>query len=193
MARIALTGGLAAGKSTVARLLAVYGWTVLDYDLLAREVVAPGTPGLGAVVACFGPGVVADDGEVDRGALARVVCSDGEARVRLEGILHPLIRALAAEREEAAVRGGAEVVVHEIPLLDRADGFDLVVTVEAPVEVRVARAVADRGMTPEEAEARIAAQPPPADREAMADLVLDGRRPPEELAAAAVAAVSTLE
>ena len=136
--RVGLTGGVASGKSTVAAILAGLGAVVVDADLLAREVVEPGTPGLAAVAEAFGPGVLADDGSLDRPALGAVVFADPDARRRLEAILHPLIRSRAAELEAAAPEG--TVVVHDIPLLaetGQADRFEAVLVVDVPVETQV--------------------------------------------------------
>ena len=131
--RVGLTGGVASGKSTVARMLSELGAVVVDADLLAREVVEPGTPGLAAVVEAFGPTVLADDGSLDRPALGSVVFADAAARKRLEGILHPLIRARAAAIEAGA--GPGALVVHDIPLLvetGQAGSFDAVLVVDVP-------------------------------------------------------------
>jgi dephospho-CoA kinase len=178
MLRIGLTGGIAAGKSVVARHLGELGAIVIDHDALAREVVAPGTVGLEEVVAAFGDGVLAPDGSLDRPALGRVVFGDADARARLEGILHPEIRRIAAERE--ALAGAADdraVVVHDIPLLvetGQADHFHLLVVVHAPAEQRVARLVAGRGLEDSDARARVGAQATDEERSAVADVVLDG-------------------
>lgn len=178
MLRIGLTGGIAAGKSVVARHLAGLGAVVIDHDALAREVVEPGTVGLDEVVAAFGDGVLAADGSLDRPALGRLVFDDAAARERLEGILHPEIRRLAAERE--ALAGAADdkaVVVHDIPLLvetGQADRFHLLVVVHAPAEQRVARLVGGRGLDDAAARARVAAQATDEERTAVADVVLDG-------------------
>ena len=143
MLRIGLTGGIAAGKSVVARRLAELGAVVVDHDVLAREVVGPGTVGLEEVVEAFGEGVLAADGSLDRPALGRVVFDDPDARARLEGILHPEIRRIAAERE--ALAGASDdraVVVHDIPLLvetGQADHFHLLVVVHAPADQRRTR------------------------------------------------------
>jgi dephospho-CoA kinase len=161
--RVALTGGIASGKSTVAGILTELGAVVIDSDLLAREVVAPGTPGLSAVADEFGPRVLSDDGRLDRTALGALVFADEAARRRLEAILHPLIRARSAEIETAAPAG--VLVVHDIPLLvesGQAELFDAVLVVDVPVPTQVDRMVRDRGWTREQAEARVAAQ---ADRE----------------------------
>jgi dephospho-CoA kinase len=170
---VGLTGGIGAGKSEVARRFAELGALVVDSDALAREVVAPGTPGLAAVVDAFGPGVRAADGSLDRAALARLVFADDEARERLNGIVHPLVRRRAAELVAAAPPG--TVVVHDVPLLvetGQAGRFDLVVVVEAPAEERVRRLRRDRRMAEEEARARMAAQAGDAERRAAADVVL---------------------
>lgn len=185
MTRIALTGGIAAGKSTVADRLAEIGALVIDSDRLAREVVEPGTDGLAEVVAAFGEGILAADGSLDRPALGERVFADEEARRTLEGIIHPLVRARAAQLEAEA--GPGQPVVHDIPLLvetGRAEEFDRVLVVETPEAERVERMVRDRGMTPEEARARIAAQASDAERRAAADVVLLNDGTPEELVAA---------
>jgi len=187
MQRIGLTGGIAAGKSVAAQRLAERGAVVLDYDVLAREAVAPGSPGLADVAEAFGAGVLAADGTLDRPALAAVVFADDAARARLNGIVHPVVRRLAAEREAAAAAADAgAVVVHDVPLLvesGAAGTFHLVVLVEAPAVLRVERLVRTRGMDRGEAERRIAAQAPDEDRRAVADVVLDGSGAPEDLQA----------
>jgi dephospho-CoA kinase len=174
--RIGLTGGIAAGKTAVSDLLAQHGAVVVDSDLLAREVVAPGTPGLSAVVDAFGPGVLDADGSaLDRAALGRLVFADPTARRRLEAIVHPLVRQRARDLEAAALPGS--VVVHVIPLLvetGQADRFDSVVVVDVPVELQLARLVEGRGLSPGEARARMAAQASRAERLAVADHVVDG-------------------
>jgi dephospho-CoA kinase len=180
--RVGLTGGVASGKSTVAALLRELGAVVVDSDVLAREVVEPGTPGLAAVVEAFGPGVLTADGRLDRPALGAVVFGDEPARRRLEGILHPLIRARAAELEAAAPAG--TVVVHDIPLLvetGQADRFDAVVVVDVPVETQVARMVRDRGMSREDALARVKAQASREERLAVATQVVENTGTREDL------------
>lgn len=184
MTRIALTGGIAAGKSTVARRLAELGATVIDADQLSREVVAPGTDGLAAVRERFGPGVIGADGALDRPALGELVFSDEGARRDLEGIIHPRVRERAAKLAAAAPQGSP--VVQDIPLLvetGQAGDFDLVLVVQAPREQRVQRMVDDRGMTPEEAASRIGAQASDAERAAVADVLLDNSGTVEELLA----------
>jgi dephospho-CoA kinase len=180
--RIGLTGGIGSGKSTVSQLLVQRGAVLIDADVLAREVVAAGTPGLAAVVDAFGPQVLADDGSLDRPALAAVVFADPEARRRLDGIVHPLVRQRAAELVAAAPPDG--VVVQDVPLLvetGQAGAYDLVLVVEADEETRVARLV-ERGLAEADARARIAAQATDEQRRAVADVVLDNSGTPEELA-----------
>lgn len=185
MQRIGLTGGIAAGKSVAARRLRELGAVVIDSDELAREAVAPGSVGLDAVVAEFGDGILAADGTLDRPALASVVFADADARRRLDGIVHPVVRRLAAEREAAAavVDHGA-VVVHDIPLLvetGQADAFHVLVVVHAPAVLRVERLVRLRGMSRDEAEKRVAAQASDDERLAVADVVLDGTGSDDDL------------
>ena len=171
--RVGLTGGIGSGKSTVSARLAELGAVVVDYDLLAREAVEPGTAGLAAVVERFGPHVLTPQGTLDRPALGRVVFADEAARRDLEGITHPAIRKLAARREAEAPAGA--VVVHDHPLLvemGMAQRCDLVVVVDVPEDVQVERLVRDRGMTEEDARARLAAQSPRDARRAAADVVL---------------------
>ncbi len=172
--RVGLTGGVASGKSTVSALFAELGAVVVDADLLAREVVAPGTDGLAAVVAAFGDEVLTADGALDRPAMGALVFADVERRRTLEGIIHPRVRARAAEIEAAAPPDA--VVVHDIPLLTetgQAASFDAVVVVDVPVETQVERMVGLRGMSREEAEARIAAQATREERLAIATYVID--------------------
>jgi dephospho-CoA kinase len=180
--RIGLTGGIGSGKSTVSGLLAERGAVVVDADRIAREVVEPGSPGLAAVVEAFGPQVLTPDGALDRPALAAVVFADPEARARLDGIVHPLVRHRTAELVAAAPADA--VVVNDVPLLvetGQAASYDLVLVVEADPETRVARLV-QRGLTAEDARARIAAQATDEQRRAVADVVLDNSGTPEELA-----------
>ncbi|MGY1738914.1 dephospho-CoA kinase [Geodermatophilus sp. SYSU D00684] len=183
MLRIGLTGGIGSGKSTVAALLAARGALVVDADRIAREVVEPGTPGLAAVVDAFGPEVLTPEGALDRPALAAVVFADPQARARLDGIVHPLVRARALEVVQAAAEDA--VVVQDVPLLvetGQAGAYDLVLVVEADLDTRVARLVL-RGLTADDARARIAAQATDEQRRAVADVVLDNSGAPEALAA----------
>jgi dephospho-CoA kinase len=165
---------VASGKSAVAALLRELGAVVIDSDQLAREVVEPGTPGLAAVVEEFGETVLTGDGHLDRAALGSVVFGDEASRRRLEGILHPLIRARAAQAEAEA--GPGALVVHDIPLLvetGQADRFDAVLVVDVPVETQVERMVRDRGWSAEDARSRVAAQADREERRAVATHVID--------------------
>ena len=182
--RVGLTGGVASGKSTVSAMLAELGAVVVDADVLAREVVAPGTDGLAEVVAEFGPGVLTSDGALDRPAVGAIVFADEAKRRVLEGIIHPRVRARAAEIEAAAPEGA--VVVHDIPLLTetgQAGSFDAVVVVDVPVETQVERMVTLRGMSPEDARARVDAQASREERLAVATYVVDNTGTLEELRA----------
>jgi dephospho-CoA kinase len=180
--RIGLTGGVASGKSTVSAMLRELGAVVIDADLLAREVVAKGTEGLAEVVAEFGREVLTTQGEMDRPAVGAIVFADEEARRRLEAIIHPRVRAAGAELEAAAPPGA--LVVHDIPLLaetGQASAFDAVLVVDVPVETQVARMVELRGMTREEAEARVAAQATREQRLAVATYVIENTGTIEDL------------
>lgn len=182
MLRIGLTGGIGSGKSTVAGLLAARGAVVIDADRIAREVVEPGTPGLAAVVDAFGDDILAADGSLDRPALAAVVFADPDARARLDGIVHPLVRERAVEL--AADAPPDAVLVNDVPLLvetGQAGSYDLVVVVEAELGTRLARLV-ERGVPEADARARIAAQATDEQRRAAADVVLDNSGTLEELA-----------
>jgi dephospho-CoA kinase len=182
MLKVGLTGGIGAGKSEVSRLLASYGALVVDSDLIAREVVAPGTPGLAAVAAEFGPGVLLPDGSLDRPGLGGIVFADPDRLAALNAIVHPLVRQRSAELEAAARPG--DVVVHDVPLLAEnglAGLYDLVVVVDAADETRLDRLLRLRGMDPDQARARLAAQATRADRLAVADVVLDNEGPLERL------------
>lgn len=175
--RVGLTGGIASGKSTVSEIFAELGAVIIDGDKLAREVVERGTPGLAQVVEAFGPEILTPEGDLDRPRLGQIVFTDDARRKVLEGIVHPLVFERYAALEAAAPTDG--VVVHDIPLLaetGRADTFDAVVVVEAPVEVQVERMLRDRGWTREDAESRIAAQATAEQRRAIAThlIVNDG-------------------
>lgn len=176
MLRIGLTGGIASGKTAVADRLAELGAVVVDADLLARAVVAVGTPGYAEVVATFGPTVLAADGSIDRAALATIVFADEALRRRLEAIVHPRVRVAARSAEAAAVAADrTAVVVHVIPLLaetGHSSEYDRVVVIDVEPAVQLERLVRDRGMDPSEAQQRIDAQASRADRLAIADDVL---------------------
>lgn len=173
MLRVGLTGGIGSGKSEVARRLAGHGAVVVDADVVAREVVEPGTPGLAEIVRAFGSEVLAADGSLDRPRLGKLVFGDAEARRRLEAIVHPLVRERRAEVVAAAPADA--VVVEDVPLLVETGltgEYELVVVVDAPDAVRLDRLEA-RGTPREEAQRRIAAQASRADRLAAADVVID--------------------
>ncbi|WP_052851742.1 dephospho-CoA kinase [Streptomyces avicenniae] len=173
MLSVGLTGGIGAGKSAAVRLLAARGAVVVDADLIAREVVEPGTPGLAAVVAEFGPEVLAPDGSLDRARLGRLVFADEERRRALNALVHPLVARRSAQLQEAAPPDA--VVVHDVPLLTEnglADRYDTVVVVDASDATRRARLVGARGMAEADADARMAAQATRAERLAIADHVL---------------------
>ncbi|WP_028658748.1 dephospho-CoA kinase [Nocardioides insulae] len=180
--RVGLTGGIGAGKSAVASMLAELGAVIVDADRLAREVVAAGTPGLDQVVEAFGPEVLTTEGEMDRAAVGALVFADETKRAQLEGIIHPLVRARGAQLEGSA--GEEDIVVHDIPLLvetGQADRFDAVLVVDADDRTRVTRLVEHRGMTEDEARARFAAQASRAERLAAATYVLDNSGTLEDL------------
>jgi dephospho-CoA kinase len=191
---VGLTGGIGAGKSTVARLLAERGAIVLDADLAARAVVEPGTDGLAEVVRAFGDGMLREDGSLDRAALAAVVFTDEEQLKRLNAIVHPRVRAWMAA-QVAEVPQGA-VVVQDVPLLVEGGSrrlFDFIVVVDADDETRIKRLVVDRGMTEDEARSRIAAQASRAERNAAADRIIDNSGGRTELATAVSELWSELE
>jgi dephospho-CoA kinase len=181
--RVGLSGGLGSGKSTVGQALAARGAAVIDADQVARDILAPGSPGEQAVVQRFGPRVTGPDGSLDRPALARIVFADAGERSALEAITHPLIHHEIESRLSALAQG---VAVVELPLLDadrrRHYGLDLVVLVEAPEDTAVRRAVG-RGMAEDDVRSRIAAQPTDDQRRAAADRVLDNAGSREELEA----------
>jgi dephospho-CoA kinase len=172
--KVGLTGGIGSGKSGVARLLAEHGAVVIDADALAREAVAPGTPGLAAVVEEFGPEVLAVDGSLDRAKLGAVVFGDDGRRAALEAIIHPYVGRRSAELMARA--DDDAVVVYDVPLLvekQLQDGFDVVVVVDVSAETQVRRLAASRGMTADEARRRIDAQASGEQRLAVADVVID--------------------
>jgi dephospho-CoA kinase len=181
---VALTGGIAAGKSTVSRMLAECGATIVDADVLSREAVAAGSSGLAAVTRAFGSQVLTESGTLDRAALGNIVFNDEDARRRLEAIVHPEVARLSAEAFAAAERekpGG--VVIYDVPLLaesGRKDEFDAVIVVEAPDDVRRQRLIDERGMTEQEAQSRLATQATNAERRALADYVISSEFSLEE-------------
>lgn len=182
MLRLGLTGGIGAGKSEVSRLLASYGAVLIDSDRIAREVVEPGTAGLSAVAAEFGPEVLTADGALDRPKLGGIVFGAPERLRALNAIVHPLVRARSAELEAAA--GPDAIVVHDVPLLvENGMGalYDLVVVVDASVGTQLDRLVRQRGMAESEARQRMAAQATREERRAVADVVIDNDGPLEQL------------
>lgn len=180
--RVGLTGGVASGKSTVAAMLAELGAVVIDADVLAREVVERGTPGLAQVVEAFGPEVLTPEGDLDRPKVGSIVFADEAKRRQLEQIVHPLVFERYAEAEAAAPPDA--IVVHDIPLLvesGRAEEFDAVLVVDVPTEVQVERMLRDRGWTREDAEGRIAAQATREQRRAVATHLIDNTGTREDL------------
>jgi dephospho-CoA kinase len=182
MLKVGLTGGIGAGKSEVSRLLVEHGAVLIDADRIAREVVEPGTPGLAAVVEAFGSDVLAPDGSLDRPALGAIVFADADRLAVLNSIVHPLVGARSAELEAAAT--GDSVVVHDVPLLAEnglAPLYDVVVVVDASPETQLDRLVRLRGMSEEDARARMAAQATRDKRLDIADIVIDNDVPLDEL------------
>ncbi|MEU0243635.1 dephospho-CoA kinase [Streptomyces sp. NPDC006235] len=182
MLKVGLTGGIGAGKSEVSRLLVERGAVLIDADRIAREVVAPGAPGLAAVVEAFGEEVLAADGSLDRPRLGSIVFADAAKLATLNAIVHPLVGARSRELEEAAADDA--VVVHDVPLLTEnglAPLYDVVIVVEASPETQLDRLVRLRGMTEEDARARMAAQATPEQRREIADIVIDNDVPLADL------------
>ncbi|MFE1803019.1 dephospho-CoA kinase [Streptomyces sp. NPDC059517] len=182
MLKVGLTGGIGAGKSEVSRLLVEHGAVLIDADRIAREVVAPGTPGLAAVIDAFGKEVLAADGTLDRPKLGSIVFADPDRLAVLNSIVHPLVGARSRELEEAA--SADSVVVHDVPLLTEnglAKLYDLVIVVDAATETQLDRLVRLRGMTEADARARMAAQATREKRREIADVVIDNDVPLEEL------------
>jgi dephospho-CoA kinase len=177
--RVGLTGGIGSGKSEVSRRLAARGAVLIDADVAAREVVVPGSPGLARIAAAFGDGVLRPDGSLDRERLGQIVFGDPALRARLNDIVHPLVRQWMAAAERAAVQAAeppGPIVVHDVPLLAESRGragFDAVIVVDVPPELQLERLVSLRGMAPEQAKARIAAQASREQRLGVADVVVD--------------------
>jgi dephospho-CoA kinase len=183
---VGLTGGIGSGKSEVTRRFAERGAVIVDADVVAREVVAPGTPGLAAVVEAFGPDMLSADGSLDRDRLAAEVFTDDAKRARLNAIVHPLVGQRTGELVLAAAAADpGAIVVNDVPLLveaGRADAYDVVVVVAASPDQQLQRLVTQRGMTEADARARIAAQAPLAAKLAVADIVVDNNGDLDELA-----------
>lgn len=180
MLRIGLTGGIGSGKSEVSRRLAARGATIIDADKAARDVVAPGMQGLKQIVAAFGDGVLLPDGSLNRPKLGQIVFADEDSLRKLNAIVHPLVHQHMADAEDRAVRKGGDetVIVHDIPLLaeagpSRSKGFDLIIVVDVPPEVQIERLTRTRGMTAEDAAARMANQATREQRLSIADIVID--------------------
>jgi dephospho-CoA kinase len=179
---VGLTGGIGAGKSEVSRLLVEHGAVLIDADRIAREVVAPGTPGLAAVVAAFGEEVLAEDGSLDRPKLGSIVFADPEKLAALNSIVHPLVGDRSRALEEAAAEDA--VVVHDVPLLTEnglAPLYDVVVVVDADPATQLDRLVRLRGMTEQDARARMAAQATREQRREIADVIIDNDVPLDRL------------
>lgn len=194
MRMVGLTGGIGAGKSAVASRLAALGAVIVDADRLAREVVEPGTEGLARVVATFGDEVLTAEGALDRAALARVVFADDAARQRLEQITHPLVRRKTAELVASAPDDA--VVVNDVPLIvekNMAGLYELVIVVFAALETRLDRLTRMRGMTRDDAMARIARQATDEQRRAVADIAIDNDGTPEDLDRAVAAAWARIQ
>lgn len=188
MLKVGLTGNIASGKSTVARVWRSQGAEVVEADELARRAVEPGTEALAAIVGRWGPGMLDESGELDRAALREIVFRDPEERARLEQIVHPAVQRLRAEAFRAAEAAGRRIVVADIPLLFEVgmeDEFDLVVLVDAPEDVRLERIVSARGLTADEARSMMDAQMPSERKRAHADVVIDNTGTMEELEARA--------
>jgi len=183
MLLVGLTGGIGTGKSTVARMLEKWGAVVFDADVLARQAVAPGTPGFDQVAERFGPNVLAPGGGLDREALASIVFSDPAARRDLEGIVHPEVRRMFAEGCEE-YRDSDRVVVFSAPLLVETGmhtAFDRLIVVSAPVATQIERLMRDRGMAERDVQARIAAQLPLEAKAEVADILVDNEGTLEDL------------
>ncbi|MFJ8893838.1 dephospho-CoA kinase [Leifsonia sp. NPDC102414] len=174
---IGLTGGIASGKSTIARRLAEHGAVVVDADRIAREVVEPGTPALTQIAETFGPGVIAADGSLNRPALGAIVFADEDARLKLNAITHPAVLATSTERFRAAGEADPDaVVVYDVPLLVESANeypFDLVVVAHASAATRIRRLMELRGTDEEEARRRVGSQATDEERLAVADVVID--------------------
>ncbi len=184
MLRVALTGNIASGKSSVARVWARLGAPIIDADALARRAVEPGSPAFDRIARAFGPEVLEPGGGLNREAMRGIVFRDEAARRRLEAIVHPEVGRLRAEEERRLEQEGARVVVNDIPLLFEVgleDEFDVVVLVDAPEAVRLDRLVRGRGLDPEEARRMIAAQMPAESKRRRADIVIENAGTLEEL------------
>jgi dephospho-CoA kinase len=195
MRLVGLTGGIASGKSTLAAAIRALGVPVIDADAIARDAVRRGTPALDAIVAAFGPGVLAPDGELDRKAMGARVFADEAARRRLESIVHPAVRAAVAAETRRLAAGGHDLAFYDVPLLyerglDRE--VDCVVVVHAPPEIQVARLRSRDGLGEAEARARLGAQLPADEKAARADVLVTNVGTEEDLRAKAAPLVRAL-
>lgn len=196
MLLVGLTGNIASGKSTVAKMLAERGATIIDADELARQAVAPGTPGLEAIVARWGAGILRPDGSLDRAALRGIVFNDQEQLEALNRIVHPDVEQRRMAAVNAARGRGDRIVICDVPLLfekKMVDRFDTVLLIDAPRPVRLERIVVDRGLGAPEAMAIIAAQMPSELKRARADLVIHNAGTLEELIRQVDAAWASLQ
>jgi dephospho-CoA kinase len=176
MQRVALTGGIASGKSYCLARFAAAGLPTVDADVLAREVVTPGTPGFAEVVAQFGPGIRAADGTIDRRALGRRIFTDAASRRALEKIIHPRVYAAIHDWFAARTREGVRVAIADVPLLYETaheSDFDLVIVAACPEPMQVARVMARDRLSEAEARSRVASQLPLADKARRANFVID--------------------
>ena len=179
MLRVGLTGGIGSGKSEVARRLVAHGAVLIDADVAAREVVVPGSRGLNRIVAAFGNDVISPDGSLNRARLGEIVFGDPELRVKLNAIVHPLVREWMGAAERTAVQAAdppGPIVVHDVPLLAESrgkGGFDLIIVVDVPPELQIERLVSQRGMVQGQARARMEAQASREKRLQVADVVID--------------------
>lgn len=195
MITVGLTGGIGSGKSTVARMLADAGFTVVDADQIAREIMEPGSPVLGRVAEEFGADLIREDGSLDRAGLARRAFATEADTQRLNAITHPAIRAESTRRFAAAAAAGEAVAVYDMPLLVELGldkDMDLTVVVDVEPEERVRRLVASRGLAEDDARSRIARQIDDAERRAAADVVIDNNGPLEDLPAQVDALIHTI-
>jgi len=192
---LGLTGNIASGKSTVARQLAQLGATIIDADVLARAAVAPGTAGFDAVVETFGEGILNATGDIDRAALRQRVFRDVQAREALNAIVHPAVKRLRDAEVEAALARGDRLIISDVPLLFEVGldhAFDGIILVDAPLAVRRERLIRDRGLSPADADAMIAAQWPSERKRAGATWVIDNDGSREQLHARVAALWDTL-
>ena len=192
MLRVGLTGGIGSGKSEVSRRLAACGAAIVDADVAAREVIEPGTPGLGQIAEVFGPAVLRPDGRLDRERIGQLVFTHPDLRAKLNAIVHPLVYERMRQLEQEAIAaagppgplGPPAIVVHDVPLLAEnglSRGFDTVIVVDTPEDQQAQRLITERRMSPEQARDRMAAQVGRERRLAIADIVIDNSGSLEDL------------